>query len=233
MTKLSVLIPVYNEAQTILPLLEQVREAPIDGEKEIWVVDDGSTDGTRDLLSPFREHPEIHVEFLEHNVGRGGVIKHLWGKLTGDVVIHQDADLEYDPNEYQTLLAPIQDGRADVVYGSRFKGSIEGMRGLNSLGNRASTGMCRLLVGLNITDLMTCYKMYRTRLVDDLSITANGFDFEGEFTVRLAQRQARVLEVPISFRGRTVEEGKKIRAFDAVRVGRRLLACKLRKERAR
>ena len=228
MTKLSILIPVYNEEQTILPLLERVKAAPVSLEKEILVVDDGSTDRTRELLRGVWDDPALKIEFLEQNVGRGGVIKHLWTRLTGDVIVHQDADLEYDPNEYQALLEPILRDRADVVYGSRFKGTIEGMRGLNSLGNRAMTLMCRVLYGVDISDLMTCYKMYRASLLDGLRIDANGFDFEAEFTARLAQRRGRFTEIPVSFVGRTVAEGKKIRAYDAVRVIRRLVACKFR-----
>jgi glycosyltransferase involved in cell wall biosynthesis len=226
MTKLSVLIPVFNEEHTILPLLERVKAAPVSVEKEILVVDDGSTDRTRELLRSVWDDPALKIEFLERNVGRGGVIKHLWTRLTGDIVVHQDADLEYDPNEYERLLEPILQGGADVVYGSRFKGTIERMRGLNSLGNRAMTLMCRLLYGTDISDLMTCYKVYRAALLKGLQVDANGFDFEADFTARLAQRGARFAEVPISFVGRTFAEGKKIRAYDAVRVIRRLVACK-------
>jgi len=230
MPKLSVLIPVYNEEQTILPLLERVKAAKISIDKEILVVDDGSTDRTRDLLRSVWDDPELTIEFLDQNVGRGGVLKHLWTRLSGDIIVHQDADLEYDPNEYQALLQPILRDGADVVYGSRFKGTIEGMRGLNSVGNRAMTHMCRLLYGVDISDLMTCYKMYRTSLLDGLRIAANGFDFEAEFTARLAQRGGRFAEVPITFVGRTFAEGKKIRAYDAVRVIRRLIASKFGRE---
>jgi len=123
----------------------KVKSAEINIEKEILIVDDGSTDGTRDLLNEMRDDPELKIEFMDENVGRGGVIKHLWKKLTGDIVIHQDADLEYNPAEYQQLLNPLLNGDADVVYGSRFKGSIEKMHALNNLGNRAMTLMTRLL----------------------------------------------------------------------------------------
>ncbi len=224
--KLSVLIPVYNEFHTILPLIEKVRKAEIPIAKEIWVVDDGSKDGTRVLLDGLRGTPGLNIEFMDENVGRGGVLKYLWTKLTGTIIIHQDADLEYNPSEYSDLLKPILSGTADVVYGSRFKGSIEKMMLANNAGNRVMTMMCRLLYGVQITDLMTCYKVYRSHLIDGLKIEANGFDFEAEFTARLAQRHARFAEVPVSFVGRTVEEGKKIQAYDAVRVTRRLLACK-------
>jgi glycosyltransferase involved in cell wall biosynthesis len=164
---------------------------------------------------------------MDENVGRGGVIKHLWTMATGSLVVHQDADLEYDPQDYKQLVAPLLSGEADVVYGSRFKGSIERMRWLNRMGNIVMTGASRVLYGVNVSDLMTCYKMYRRSLIDGLHIRANGFDFEAEFTARLAQRGARFAEVPVSFYGRTFEEGKKIRAFDAVRVMRELVRCKL------
>ncbi len=186
------------------------------------------TDGTRALLNEMRDDPELIIEFMDENVGRGGVIKYLWKKLTGDIVIHQDADLEYNPAEYQRLLNPILSDDADVVYGSRFKGSIEKMRALNNLGNRTMTLITRLLYQINITDLMTCYKMYRASLMSDLSIKANGFNFEAEFTARLAQRGARFEEVPVSFVGRTVEEGKKIIAADALYVIQKLMSCKFK-----
>lgn len=227
--KLSVLIPVYNEVHTIVALVERVKSAEIGIEKEILIVDDGSTDGTRKLLDGLRGDRELKIEFMDENVGRGGVIKHLWKKLTGDIVIHQDADLEYNPAEYKDLLAPILNGEADVVYGSRFKGSIEKMRALNNLGNRAMTIITRLLYQISITDLMTCYKMYRASLIKGLEIEANGFNFEAEFTARLAQRGARFSEVPVSFVGRTVEEGKKIVAADALYVIQKLISCKFRR----
>lgn len=229
MLKLSVLIPVYNEANTVLSLLDKVKSARIDIDKEILIGDDCSSDGTRDLLSQLPEDPTVKISFLEKNVGRGGVIKHLWTKLSGDFVIHQDADLEYNPSEYQSLLAPLLSDNADVVYGSRFRGNIRKMRNLNMLGNRIMTMMCRFLYGLDISDLMTCYKVYKASLIENLNIHSNGFDFEAEFTARLAQQEAKIVEVPISFVGRTFEEGKKIRAFDAISVIRKLISCRIKK----
>jgi glycosyltransferase involved in cell wall biosynthesis len=223
---LSVLVPIYNERATIERLLTQVVAVNTGLRLEVLACDDGSTDGTREILSKL-SLPDVTVIFMDKNVGRGGVIKHLWTIATGDIYIHQDADLEYNPQDYIPLLQPILNGSADVVYGSRFKGSIEKMRWVNRMGNLVMTGVARALYGVNVTDLMTCYKMYRSSLVKGLRIDANGFDFEAEFTARLAQRGARFAEVPVSFTGRTFEEGKKIRALDAVRVMRELVRCKV------
>ena len=223
---LSVLVPCYNERATIERLLNAVVAVETGLTLEVLVGDDGSSDGTREILARL-SLPGVKVILMPDNVGRGGVIKHLWTLATGDIVVHQDADLEYDPQDYIPMLAPLLEGRADVVYGSRFKGSIEGMRWLNRMGNLTMTGAARALYGVQVSDLMTCYKMYRTSFVKGITIDANGFDFEAEFTARLAQRGARFAEVPVSFSGRTFEEGKKIRAFDAVRVMRELLRCKM------
>ena len=225
-TSLSVLVPIYNERPTIERLLNAVVSVQTGLTVEVLACDDGSTDGTREILSKLTL-PGLKVIFMDENVGRGGVIKHLWTVATGDIFIHQDADLEYDPHDYITLLEPLLAGRADVVYGSRFQGSIEGMRWLNRIGNLTMTGAARALYGVQVTDLMTCYKVYRSSLVRGMHIDANGFDFEAEFTARLAQRGARFAEVPVKFSGRTFEEGKKIRAFDAVRVMRELIRCKV------
>ncbi|BCS33278.1 glycosyl transferase [Luteitalea sp. TBR-22] len=223
---LSVLVPIYNERHTVERLLRSVAAVDTGLEVEILAGDDGSTDGTRDILQALRL-PGLRVVLMDRNVGRGGVIKHLWSLATGDVLLHQDADLEYDPADYPALLAPLVLGSADVVYGSRFKGHIAGMRWLNRLGNHTMSAATRALYGVRVSDLMTCYKAYRRTLVTDLHIDADGFDFEAEFTARLAQRGARFTEVPIRFAGRTFEEGKKIRAVDAVRVMRELVRCKV------
>lgn len=224
--KVSILVPVFNEFDTIIPLLEKVLASCAGVDKEVLVCDDGSTDGTRDLLSDIDGESELTIEYLDENIGRGGVLKHLWTRASGQVIVHQDADLEYDPAEISLLLAPIVADEADVVFGSRFKGSIEKMRGPNAVGNRLMSWSARRLYGLEITDLMTCYKAYRSEFIADMSISANGFDFEAELTARLAQQGARFAEVPISFVGRTVDEGKKIRMVDALHVMRRLVACR-------
>jgi glycosyltransferase involved in cell wall biosynthesis len=230
--KLSVLIPVFNEAKTIAELVRRVTSARIPIDKEILIGDDGSTDGTRDILRGMSA-PNLKIEMLDKNIGRGGTLKHLLRQVTGDIVVHQDADLEYDPNDYASLLEPILAGEADVVYGSRFKGNIEKMRLLNNIGNRMMSGLARALYGVKITDLMTCYKMYRANLVRDLSIVSNGFEFEAEFTATLANRGARFAEVPIGFVGRSFEEGKKIRSRDALRVIQKLISGKLSDRRPR
>lgn len=229
LSSLSVLVPIYNERATIERLLNEVVAVKTGLTVEVLACDDGSTDGTRDILSKM-SLPGLKVIFMDDNVGRGGVIKHLWKIATGDIIVHQDADLEYDPQDYIPMLEPLLTGRADVVYGSRFKGSIEGMRFLNRMGNLFMTASARTLYGVNVSDLMTCYKMYKSSLIKAMHIDANGFDFEAEFTARLAQRGARFAEVPVKFSGRTFEEGKKIRAFDAVRVMRELIRCKVSRE---
>ena len=226
---LSVLVPIYNERATIERLLTQVTEVHTGLKLEILACDDGSKDGTRDILSRL-SLPGLKVIFMDENVGRGGVIKHLWKQATGDIFVHQDADLEYNPQDYVALLQPILSGSADVVYGSRFKGSIERMRWVNRVGNLMMSASARLLYGVDVSDLMTCYKMYPAALVRDMVVKANGFDFEAEFTARLAQRGARFAEVPVRFRGRTFAEGKKIHPYDAVRVMRQLLRCKVQAE---
>ncbi len=223
---LSVLVPVYNERATIERLLTEVVSVNTGLTLEVLVGDDGSSDGTRDILSRLTL-PGVKIIFMPDNVGRGGVLKHLWTLASGDIYVHQDADLEYDPRDYIPLLQPLLEGTADVVYGSRFKGSIEGMRFVNRVGNLFMSAAARALYGAQVSDLMTCYKMYRASFIRGIQIQANGFDFEAEFTARLAQRGARFAEVPVSFRGRTFEEGKKIRAFDAVRVMRELVRCKV------
>ena len=227
---LSVLVPIYNERATIERLLNEVVAVKTGLTVEVLACDDGSTDGTREILSKL-SLPGVKVIFMDENVGRGGVIKHLW--------THRDRRRHRPPGRRPRVrpagLHPACSSRcladrADVVYGSRFKGSIEGMRFLNRIGNLTMTGAARVLYGVKVSDLMTCYKMYRSSLVKGLRIEANGFDFEAEFTARLAQRGARFTEVPVSFSGRTFEEGKKIRAFDAVRVMRELIRCKVQSE---
>ncbi len=215
--KLSVVIPVYNEAATIASLIERVRAVAID--KEIIVVDDCSADGTADVLRALPPAPDLIVKFHSVNRGKGAALRTGFQAATGDVVVVQDADLEYDPQEYHKLLAPIADGRADVVYGSRFAGG-ECHRVLyfwHSLGNRVLTLLSNAFTNLNLTDMETCYKMFRREIIQSITLEEDRFGFEPEVTAKVARMRCRIYEVGISYSGRTYEEGKKIGWKDGVR----------------
>jgi glycosyltransferase involved in cell wall biosynthesis len=211
--KISILIPVYNECETFEVLLDQVRAVEIDGEKEIVMVDDCSTDGTRDLLKELGEKDDsLKILFHEVNQGKGAALQTGFEATTGDIVIIQDADLEYDPAEYPALLGPILCGKADVVYGSRFLGG-QPHRVLyfwHSLGNRFLTLLSNMCTNLNLTDMETCYKVFRREVMEGMTIRSKRFGFEPEFTAKIAKNRWRVFELPISYNGRTYEEGKKI-----------------------
>ncbi len=213
---LSVLIPVFNERDTIERLLDEVHSVIV--RKEIICVDDCSTDGTREVLT--RLHAEGRIDRLElHEVnrGKGAAIRTALGVSTGNVVIVQDADLEYDPADWPVLLAPIIDGRADAVFGSRFLGGPHRVLYFwHSVGNRALTTFSNMLTNLNLTDMETCYKAIRGELARSLPLTSDRFGFEPEVTARLARARARIYEVPISYSGRTYAEGKKIGWRDGV-----------------
>ena len=213
---LSVLIPVFNERDTIERLLDEVHSVTV--RKEVICVDDCSTDGTRDLLT--RLHAEGRIDRLERhevNRGKGAAIRTALGVSTGNVVIVQDADLEYDPADWPVLLAPIIDGRADAVFGSRFLGGPHRVLYFwHSVGNRALTTFSNMLTNLNLTDMETCYKAIRGELARSLPLTSDRFGFEPEVTARLARARARIYEVPISYSGRTYAEGKKIGWRDGV-----------------
>jgi glycosyltransferase involved in cell wall biosynthesis len=215
--KLSVVIPVYNEANTLLNLIERVQRAPVD--KEIIVVDDCSTDGTADLLKQASLAPNVKTFFHQVNQGKGAALRTGFAQATGDMVIVQDADLEYDPQEYPKLVKPIVDGLADVVYGSRFAGG-ETHRVLyfwHSIGNHLLTLCSNALTNLNLTDMETCYKVFRREVLQRIVIEENRFGFEPEITAKMAKLRVRVFEVGISYAGRTYEEGKKIGWKDGVR----------------
>src|SRR6185295_8570797 len=213
--KLTVVMPVYNEAKTIREIVRQVQAVPI--EKEILIVDDGSTDGTRDILRELDGQGGVRVFLQPTNQGKGAAVSVGFSHATGDVVVVQDADLEYDPKEYVKLLGPIVDGHADVVYGSRFLGGGE-RRVLyfwHTVGNRLLTLASNMATNLNLTDMETCYKMLRREVVQSMKIESRRFGIEPEITAKVARRGYRVYEVPISYYGRTYEEGKKIGWKDA------------------
>jgi glycosyltransferase involved in cell wall biosynthesis len=219
--KLSVLTPLYNEEELVGALLEKVIAAPLPQgmTMEIIVADDGSTDSSvAEVEAVQARHPgTIRLLKTDHNQGKGAALRRAIAEAQGDFAIIQDADLEYDPKEYVRILAPLLDGRADAVYGSRFL--VAGERRVlyfwHSLANHLLTGMCNVFADLNLTDMETCYKAFRTPLLKSIPIRSQRFGFEPEITIKLAKRQARIYETPISYNGRTYEEGKKIGLKDA------------------
>jgi glycosyltransferase involved in cell wall biosynthesis len=214
--KLSIVIPVFNEVGTIEEIILRVQSVPF--EKEIIVVDDFSTDGTVHLLRKIDAIQEnVKVYYHDRNQGKGAALRTGFAAVQGNVVIIQDADLEYDPREYPKLLEPILDGRADVVYGSRFLGGPHRVLFFwHSVGNKFLTLLSNTVTNLNLTDMETCYKAFRTEVLNDLSLKSNRFGFEPEFTMKIAKRKFRIYEVPISYSGRTYHEGKKINWKDGV-----------------
>jgi glycosyltransferase involved in cell wall biosynthesis len=213
--RLSVVIPVFNEVRTVERLLNRVREVPI--WTEVIVVDDGSTDGTRDLLRELEGTLVDRLVLHERNRGKGAALRTGFGHATGDVVVVQDADLEYDPREFPMLLQPILEGKADAVYGSRFLGGPHRVLFFwHSVGNRVLTLLSNMFTDVNLTDMETCYKMIRRELLHTLPLSANRFGIEPEITARLAQAGARIYELPISYDGRSYAEGKKIGWRDGV-----------------
>ncbi len=208
--RLSIVIPVFNEVTTIEEILRRVHSVDAGLDKEIIVVDDGSTDGTREILERLAS-PSLKVFFHEKNTGKGSALHTAFAEAGGDIILVQDADLEYDPREYPKLLEPILDGRADVVYGSRFLGGPHRVLFFwHYVGNRILTTFSNMLSNLNLTDMETCYKVFRKAVLEQVKLKSKRFGFEPEVTIKLAKLKCRFYEVPISYSGRDYSEGKKI-----------------------
>ncbi len=215
---LTVVIPCFNERATIRDIVQRVRQQPL-ADVEIIVVDDGSEDGTRDLLPGICAEFDARLIFQPRNMGKGAALRTGFGAATGDIVIVQDADLEYDPGEYGRIIAPILEGRADVVYGSRFVGG-QAHRVVyfwHMVGNRFLTLLSNMLTNINLTDMETCFKAFRRELIQGIRIEEDRFGVEPEITAKVARSRARIYEVGISYYGRTYAEGKKIGWRDGLR----------------
>lgn len=217
--KISIVIPCYNELSTIQEILEKVLAAPIQADREIIVVDDCSRDGTREKLADLETAYPIRVIYQPVNRGKGAALRTGFTAATGEVIIVQDADLEYDPNDYPSLLKPILEGQADVVYGTRFmgNGSHRVLYYWHSVGNRLLTVLSNMFTNLNLTDMEVCYKVFKRSILEKIQLREERFGFEPEFTAKIARLGCTVYEVGVSYYGRTYEEGKKINWKDGVR----------------
>lgn len=206
--KLSIIVPVYNERATVAEIIDRVLRVPV--EKEIIIVDDGSTDGTAEALAPLAGREGITLLSHGGNRGKGAAIRTGLAAATGDYVLVQDADLEYDPDDYQRLLDPVRKGKATIVYGSRFTGERRNMFFHHWVGNRFLTLVTNLLYNSTLSDMETCYKLFRRDIICSLPLRANRFEFEPEVTAKVLKRGHRIYEVPVSYAGREFAEGKKI-----------------------
>ena len=242
--KLSVIMPVYNEVGTVAEIIRRVRAVPlrvqvgygdldgqtVDLEREIVVVDDGSTDGTREVLRSFEGEPDITVVFHEQNQGKGAAVRTGLQHATGDIMVVQDADLEYDPRDYIPMLQPILEGRSQVVYGSRFRGGpTKTMFFWHMVGNRLLTMITNLLYDTILTDMETGYKMFTREVAEKLRLTERGWGFDPEITAQILRLGYRIYEVPISYTGREFYEGKKISWRDGFTVLKTLLRCRFQR----
>jgi glycosyltransferase involved in cell wall biosynthesis len=211
---LTVIIPVYNEVKTIEEIVRRVQKTGL--ANEILIVDDGSTDGTRDLLAALDGCDQVRVLLHDRNRGKGAAVRTGVAASHGDVLLIQDADLEYDPREYPNLLRPLEEGLADVVYGSRFLGAARRpILFWNMVANRILTFVTNILYNNILSDMETGYKVFRRQVVEEMKLRARGFEFEPEFTAKVLKRKVRIFEVPIAFNPRDYEEGKKIKMRDA------------------
>ena len=215
--KLSIIIPCYNESSTILSLIAAVKQSPVK-DREIIIVDDGSEDGTRDILGELSD-PEVRVIFHKANQGKGAALRTGFQEATGDICIVQDADLEYDPQEFPVVIQPILEGKADVVFGSRFQSGRPHrvVYFWHRIGNGVLTLMSNFFTDLNLSDMETCYKAFRREVIQSINIRENRFGFEPEVTAKVAKMNLRIYEVGISYYGRTYDEGKKIGWRDGFR----------------